>query len=89
MPHRLIFTCRRTRAVVIRDYSSADLTAMYPAADRAELAAGGTLHVRWSGMEPEHITIHDASVPRRVEPDAAEPGRIETSQDTLQIEASQ
>lgn len=71
MPHRLVFTCHRTGAVVIRDYAQAELAAMYDAADRAELADGGTLHNRWTGMYPEHITVHDASVPRRIEQDTA------------------
>jgi hypothetical protein len=66
MPHRITFTCHRTGAVVIRDYSASELACLYNAADRAELATGGTLHVRWGGMEPEHISITDASVPRRV-----------------------
>lgn len=66
MPHRLVFTCRRTGAVVVRDYSGPELALLYLAADRAELADGGTLHSRWTGMYPEHITVHDASVPRRI-----------------------
>lgn len=69
MPHRIVITCRRTGAVVTRDYSRAELAGLYPVQDLIELAAGGTLHVRWQGMEPEHLTIRDTSVPRKIEAD--------------------
>ena len=65
MAHRLAFTCQRTGAVVIRDYSGDELALLYTAQMRAELADGRALHIRWSGMEPEHITIHDTSVPQK------------------------
>jgi hypothetical protein len=77
MPHRLVFTCHRTGATGSYAYSQADLIQAYSAEDRAELAAGGTLHIRWPGMEPEHLTIHDASVPRRIPMTLENPQQIE------------
>ena len=76
MPHRLQFTCQRTRATTVLSYSRADLAAMYSPADRALLAAGGALHIRWPGAQGgEHITIHDASV--RLQPSHPEPNQPE------------